>query len=63
LAAACRADGLIVRPLPEGDMLGFSPPLIVTPADVDEIVGRCKRAVDRVVDELIREGAWRPPIS
>jgi L-2,4-diaminobutyrate transaminase len=63
LAAACRADGLIVRPLPEGDMLGFSPPLIITRAEVDEVVERCKRAVDRVVDELIREGAWRPPQS
>jgi L-2,4-diaminobutyrate transaminase len=63
LAAACRAEGVIVRPLPDGDMLGFSPPLIVTPADVDEIVARCRRAVDRVVDELVREKNWRPPLS
>jgi L-2,4-diaminobutyrate transaminase len=63
LAAACRADGLIVRPLPEGDILGFAPPLIVTPAEVDEIVERCRRAVARVVDELVREGTWRPPLA
>ena len=63
LAAACRAEGLILRPLPDGDMLGFSPPLIVTEADVEEMVARMKRAVDREVDALIAEGAWRPPQS
>jgi len=60
LAAACRAEGLILRPLPDGDMLGFSPPLIVTEADVEEMVARMKRAVDREVDALVPEGAWRP---
>ncbi len=29
LAAACRDEGLIVRSLPDGDMLGYSPPLLV----------------------------------
>ena len=60
LAAACRAEGLVLRPLPDGDMLGFSPPLIVTEADVEEMIVRMKRAVDREVDALIAEGAWRP---
>ncbi|MBL8669593.1 MAG: aminotransferase class III-fold pyridoxal phosphate-dependent enzyme [Alphaproteobacteria bacterium] len=63
LAAACRANGLILRPLPDGDMLGFSPPLIVTHADVDEIVERCRAAVAGEVDKLVREGAWRPPLN
>ena len=58
LANACRDEGLILRPLPDGDMLGFSPPLIVTEADVEEMIARMKRAVDREVDALIAEGAW-----
>ena len=41
-------------------MLGFSPPLIVTEADVEEMVARMKRAVDREVDALVTEGAWCP---
>lgn len=44
-----------------GDMLGFSPPLIVTEADVEEMVARMKRAVDREVDALVAEGVWRLP--
>ena len=44
-------------------MLGFSPPLIVTEADVEEMVTRMKRAVDREVDALAAEGAWRPSRS
>ena len=62
LAAACRDNGLIVRPLPAGDMLGYSPPLIVTRGDVDEIVARTRQAVDRVADELVRERAWTPGV-
>ena len=63
LAAACRDEGLLLRPLPDGDMLGFSPPLIVTEADVEEMIARMKRAVDREVDAMIAEGAWRPARS
>ena len=63
LARACRDEGLILRPLPDGDMLGFSPPLIVTEADVEEMIARVKRAVDREVDAMIAEGAWRPARS
>ena len=44
-------------------MLGFSPPLIVTEADVEEMIARMKRAVDREVDAMIAEGAWRPARS
>ena len=58
-----RDEGLILRPLPDGDMLGFSPPLIVTEADVEEMIARMKRAVDREVDALVAEGAWRPARS
>ena len=59
IAKACRDEGVIARPLPHGDILGFSPPLIVTREDVETIVRRCRRAVDRVISELERDGAWR----
>lgn len=63
VAAACREQGVIVRPLPHGDMIGFSPPLIVTRDEIDEIVERCRRAFDSVVDAMTREQSWRPRAS
>ena len=60
LAAACREEGVIVRPLPHGDILGFSPPLIITREAVDEVVARVQRGVERGFAQLIREGLWRP---
>ena len=56
VAQAARARGLIVRPLPDGDMIGFSPPLIVTPTEVDEIVKLTGAAVTDVQNALVREG-------
>ncbi len=57
IAAAALDDNLIVRAMPQGDILGFAPPLIATRDEIDEIVARTRRAVDRVTDELVREGA------
>lgn len=45
LSAACLEEGVIARAMPNGDMLGMAPPLIVTRDDVDEIVGRVEKAV------------------
>ncbi len=59
IALACRREGVIVRPLPDGDIVGFSPPLIVSRNDIDEIVERCKRAFDDIVESLMQEGIWR----
>ena len=56
LAAACRQEGVIVRPLPHGDILGFSPPLIVTKADIDDIVERVQRGIKRGFKELRQSG-------
>jgi L-2,4-diaminobutyrate transaminase len=50
LAAACLNRGLICRAMPHGDILGFAPPLIVTPADVDGIVDITRAAVREVLD-------------
>jgi L-2,4-diaminobutyrate transaminase len=52
LAAACIEEGLIARALPHGDILGFAPPLIITRDEVDDIVKRVTRAVERVTKRL-----------
>ncbi len=43
-SAACLEQGVIVRAMPHGDILGFAPPLVITRAEVDEIVERVQRA-------------------
>jgi L-2,4-diaminobutyrate transaminase len=45
LAAACLENGVISRAMPHGDILGLAPPLILTRADAEEIVGRMQQAV------------------
>jgi L-2,4-diaminobutyrate transaminase len=52
LAAACLEEGLISRAMPHGDILGFAPPLIITRDEIDDIVNRVKRAVQRVMARL-----------
>ena len=51
-AQACLNEGIIVRPLPDGDMIAFAPPLIVTQEDLDEIIERTRRAFDKLCKEL-----------
>jgi L-2,4-diaminobutyrate transaminase len=46
VAAALLAEGVIGRAMPEGDIIGFAPPLCLTRAEADEIAGRMGRAVD-----------------
>ncbi|MFY0992062.1 aminotransferase [Halomonas sp. C05BenzN] len=57
IAAALLEENLIARAMPQGDILGFAPPLITTRDEVDEIVARARRGVDKVADALVREGA------
>jgi L-2,4-diaminobutyrate transaminase len=52
LAAACLDEGVIVPALPHGDILGLAPPLIITPEEIDEVVSRVSRAVERVTRTL-----------
>jgi len=54
VAQACLERGMIARAMPQGDILGFAPPLIVTKGDVDRIVGIATAAVDAVTAELSR---------
>jgi L-2,4-diaminobutyrate transaminase len=52
LAAACLEEGVIVRSMPHGDILGFAPPLIITRDEIDDVVARVARAVARVTPKL-----------
>ena len=52
VSGACLERGLIARAMPHGDILGFAPPLIVSKADVDQIVSIAKQAVDHVAGEI-----------
>ena len=52
LAAACLEEGVIVRSMPHGDILGFAPPLVITRDEVDDVVTRVVRAVERVTRRL-----------
>lgn len=54
ISKAARDRGLIARAMPHGDILGFAPPLIVSEAEIDEIVTRALAATREVMDELAR---------
>ncbi|WP_298720216.1 aspartate aminotransferase family protein [uncultured Oceanisphaera sp.] len=59
IAAACLEQGLIARAMPHGDILGFAPPLVVTRNDIDDIVERTARAVNKVTDKLFSSGDFK----
>ena len=42
--------------MPHGDILGFAPPLVVTKAEVDEMVTIAEWAVRSIMDELVQSG-------
>jgi L-2,4-diaminobutyrate transaminase len=56
VAKAARDRGLIVRAMPHGDILGFAPPLVITKAEIDEMVSIADAAVRSVMDQLVHEG-------
>ena len=49
VAAALLKKGIIARAMPQGDILGFAPPLCLTRAEADEIVGKAAEAVKDVL--------------
>lgn len=59
VSAAALENGIIARAMPHGDILGFAPPLTINRAEVDDVIERARKAVDKVADGLTREGAWR----
>lgn len=52
VAAACLEQGVIARAMPQGDILGFAPPLCLTRDEADQIVDKVKAAVDQVAARL-----------
>jgi len=52
ITRACLDRGLITRALPDADTIAFSPPLVVSEEELDEMVGRARAAVDEVAAEL-----------
>ncbi len=50
VAAALLAGGVIGRAMPQGDILGFAPPLCLTPAEADRIVDATAKAAGEVLD-------------
>ncbi len=49
IAAALLRRGVIGRAMPQGDILGFAPPLCLTRAEADEVVGKTVEAVAEVL--------------
>jgi L-2,4-diaminobutyrate transaminase len=49
-----RRNGVLTRALPASDTIAFSPPFIVSEAEVDEMVAVTRRALDTVAAELGR---------
>lgn len=49
---AARERGLIVRAMAHGDIVAFTPPLTLTKAEADEIVGIAREAASQITGEL-----------
>jgi adenosylmethionine-8-amino-7-oxononanoate aminotransferase len=50
----CEKHGLLIRPL--GHLNIMSPPLVMTEAQVDELVSGLSAGIRAAADELVREG-------
>ena len=54
----CQKLGLILRPL--FNMCVFSPPLIITRTQIDDMVGILEQGLRLTMEDLEREGLWSP---
>ena len=54
--AHCQALGLMVRPIV--NMCVMSPPLVITKAQIDDLVGILGEGIKRAMDDVRREGLW-----
>ena len=52
---AARARGVITRPMPQSEAVGFAPPLVLTRGDAEQIVDIVASAARQVVEELAKE--------
>ena len=57
VARHCQDRGLIVRPL--GHLNVMSPPLIMTRAQIDELVDILRQSITASMDDMVRAGHWR----
>ncbi len=48
VAAALLKRGVIARAMPQGDIIGFAPPLCLTPDEADIVVTVMKEAINEV---------------
>ena len=55
--AHCHGLGLLVRPLI--NMCVMSPPLIITRAQIDDMVAILREGISRTMDDLRKEGVWQ----
>jgi hypothetical protein len=42
-------------------MCVMSPPLIITKAQIDELVGILRQGIEKAMDDVEREGLWSSP--
>lgn len=52
----CQALGLIVRPMT--NMCVMSPPLIITKAQIDDLIAILREGIRRASEDLVRDGVW-----
>ena len=52
----CQEYGLILRPM--WHLCVFSPPIIISEGQVDDMVAIMEKAIREVADDMIREGSW-----
>ncbi|MCP4559882.1 MAG: aspartate aminotransferase family protein [Bosea sp.] len=52
IAAALLEQGVIARAMPQGDILGFAPPLCLTREEADQIVEATRRSLEAVANTL-----------
>lgn len=50
----CFANNLVMRHV--GDRMVISPPLVITPAEIDEMVARARKALDETLDAVTAQG-------
>jgi L-2,4-diaminobutyrate transaminase len=55
ISSAARERGVITRPMPQSDAVGFAPPLVLTRKDAEQIVDIVASSARHVVDELAKE--------
>jgi L-2,4-diaminobutyrate transaminase len=54
IVAECLERGVITRALPESDVISFSPPFVITEAEIDEVVRVAREAADKVAGGVDR---------